>query len=54
MLVPAWDTRTGQKLPNDVPKAWLQKKLFPHLVGSEADLKKSTEAATAAATKKGA
>lgn len=34
MLVPAWDTRTGKKLPNLVPVAWLQKKLFPYLVGS--------------------
>ena len=33
MMVPAWDTRTGEKLPNDVPKHWLDNKLFPHLIG---------------------
>ena len=33
MMVPAWDTRTGEKLPNDVPKHWLDNKIFPYLIG---------------------
>lgn len=34
-FVPAWDKRTGHKLPNDVPERWLRKGTFPHLAGSQ-------------------
>lgn len=34
MFVPAWDTRTGQKLPNDVPQSWLDQNIFPYLTGT--------------------
>ena len=34
-LVPAWDKRTGRKLPNDVPERWLRKGTFPHLADSQ-------------------
>lgn len=30
-FVDAYDTTTGEKLPNQVPKAWLDKNTFPHL-----------------------
>lgn len=33
-MVPAWDKRTGRKLPNEVPKSWLDKGIFPNLAGS--------------------
>lgn len=31
--VPAWDTRTGEKLPDNVPQEWFD--LFPHLTDKE-------------------
>ena len=34
-FVPAWDKRTGHKLPNDVPQKWLRKGTFPHLADSQ-------------------
>lgn len=33
-MVKAWNKRTGEELPNRVPKAWLDKGLFPNLAAS--------------------
>jgi hypothetical protein len=30
-MVTAYDTRTGEALPNPVPQSWLDKRIFPHL-----------------------
>ena len=41
-FVPAWDKRTGRKLPNDVPERWLRKGTFPNLVASPQAAAKTT------------
>lgn len=33
-LVPAWDKRTGKRLPNPVPESWLRKNTFPRLASA--------------------
>lgn len=30
-----WDSRTGEKLPQPVPRAWMEHDLFPHLTDKE-------------------
>lgn len=30
-MVTAYDTRTGEALPNPVPQSWLDQGIFPHL-----------------------
>lgn len=30
-MVTAYDTRTGEALPNPVPQSWLDQGMFPHL-----------------------
>lgn len=33
-MVPAWDKRTGQQVPNKVPKKWLDNNTFRNLTAS--------------------
>jgi hypothetical protein len=33
--VPAWDARTGEKLPHNVPQEWFDHDLFPNLTDKE-------------------
>ena len=36
MLVRAWNTDTGEQHPTLIPQEWLDRKVFPNLVGSQA------------------
>ncbi|MGC0144940.1 hypothetical protein [Pseudactinotalea sp. Z1732] len=50
-MVPAWDKRTGQPLPNKVPKKWLDNNVFPNLTGTQQGATNATRTGGKADTK---
>lgn len=45
-MVQAWNKRTGEALPNPVPKEWLDKGLFPNLAASASAASRAEDTTT--------